>query len=109
MILDRHMPGQCSGIGHDDMTADDAIMCDVRSNHDKVMIADAGMCPSAFRTAMYVDVFPELIVGTDGQKGLFTMKLQILRLHSDHTKREKPVGMADICRTFNNHMRIQLA
>jgi len=102
------MAGQRRPIGHDDMASQDAIVGNVRTHHEKIMIADSRVRAATQCASMNVDVLAKLIVRTDGQKGLFTMEFQILGLNADHAKRKKAIGGSDYCRPFYDDMGIQL-
>ncbi len=109
VILNRHMPGQSCRIGHDDVTANNAVMSDVRGNHHEIVVADTSVPPSAFGAAMDIDVFAKLIVGADRQEGFLAMEFQVLRLNADDAKRKEPIGIAYSGGAFDDDMRIQLA
>ena len=74
MVLDDHVAGQGCRIGHDDVVAEKAVVRDVGCDHQEIVVSDAGVSATAFGAAMDVDVFAKCVVGTDRQKGLFTVR-----------------------------------
>ena len=109
MVLDRHMTGQCRGIGHDDVVAEKAVVRNVRADHQEIVISDAGMSATAFSSAVNIDVFAKCVVGTDRQKGFFAAVLEILRLDTDHAEGKEAVVAADRRRALNDDVRVQHA
>ena len=75
----RDMTGQRRRIRHDDVTAERAVVADVRVRHQKIVIADSRMSAASLRSAMDVHVFAKDVVMADRQERLFAFKLQILR------------------------------
>ena len=86
------------------MIADDAVMSDVRSNHQEIVVADTSVSSSALCAAMDIHVFAKLIVGANRQKGFLAMEFQILRLNSNDTEWEKPIGISNSRRAFDDDM-----
>jgi hypothetical protein len=73
-------------VGQDHLVAHEAIMGDVRSNHEQAARAYGGDAPPAGRAAMYRDVFAKGAIGPDLDAGLFAVVAGVLRLAADGRK-----------------------
>src|SRR5688572_20083708 len=97
VVLDRHVARQRRGIGHDDVVADRAVVRDMRPDHQKVAVSDAGLAAAASGSAVNIDVLAKRVARTDGQKSFLVVKLQILWGNANHTEGKEAVVAVD-CR-----------
>src|SRR5258708_10272152 len=104
-VFDGDVSTESCGVGHDDVAADLAIVCDVSVGHDQVVIADLGEAPALYGAAIDGDELTNLVVVADFQAGRLAGVGQILWRQADRREGEEAVICADLCRPFHAHLR----
>ena len=109
IIFNCDVASQRGRIGQDDVIAQDAVVSDVRRDHQKVMVSDFCMSASASGPAMDADELAKNVVGSDRKKCLFAAEFEILRLKSDSSEWKEMIVLPDGGRPFDNHVRVKSA
>ena len=93
-VIDYDLSGQLGGIGHDDVIAQLAVVCDVAVRHDEVVVTDDGF---AFTegSAVHGNELTDVAVVPDDGPGLFTVELKVLRDATDGCMREDVTVITD--------------
>ena len=93
-VIDYDLSGQLGRIGHDDVIAQLAVVCDVAVRHDEVVVSDDGF---AFTEGSAVDgnELTDVAVVPDDGPGLFTVELKVLRDATDGSMREDVTVITD--------------
>src|SRR6267142_6126808 len=109
MVFNHDMAGQGGSICHDDVVAENTIVRHVYIDHQEIVIADLRMTAAALCAAIDVHIFAKHVMRTDRQECLLALVLEILWRKPDRCEGEEPVVIADGRRSFNNHMRFEVA
>src|SRR5262245_19602450 len=94
-VADFHITAQQSAIGKDDMVPELAVMADVGSRHEKIMVADRG-CRRWGSGAMDLHVLTKNIMVANMQEGLRARVGLVLRRTAQHSTWMDFVVFADI-------------
>src|SRR2546429_6571143 len=87
-VSDDYVTGECGGIGHDHLIANQAIVRDMRLGHEEAIVPGLGDSAAARGAAMNCDQLADAIAPPNFSFSCFTGKLQILRRQTDRHKRE---------------------
>src|SRR5262249_42090053 len=82
-IADRHVARKRCIVGHDDVVADPAIVCDMGAHHEETAVADPRQHAAAGGAGIHRDVLAHGIAPADLQAGSLTLIFQVLRLMAD--------------------------
>jgi hypothetical protein len=96
-LFDGDVSGECGGVGHDDVVADEAVVSDMCVGHDEAMTADLRELAAFDGAAMDGDVFADLVMVADLEASGFTFVGKILRAHADDGEREDAIVAAELC------------
>jgi len=107
MILNNDVTRQCSGVRHDNVITQLAVVADMRISHEEIVIANPGRAAASGSSAVNVYILPEDIVISDCKKSLLTLEFQILWLKTDRRERIKLIAVADPCRSFHDDVRLE--
>ena len=79
MIRDFYVPTERSGIGHNHIIADHAVMADVDTNHEETVRTNRGHRPAHGGATMHRDVLPDYVPRADFKAGRLALVAGMLR------------------------------
>src|SRR4029077_2827400 len=100
------MSGQQTIIRNDDVVSDEAIVTDVRSAHQKILVANfrgAAIGATAMNRAVLAD---NIVVSYLDFRLSFQRKRNILRWHTDDRAVSDEISTADCDLAFDHHVRL---
>jgi hypothetical protein len=90
-----HMAPEKDGVCHDDVVFQMAIMGDVRTCHEEVVVSDDGLAPAACRAGVNGDKFPDDVAVPDDERAVLALEFEVLRVGANDRVGEYAVVSSD--------------
>ena len=96
IVVDNHFAGKLGRVANNTTVANLAVMTDMHVLHQQIAVTNSRLALGG-RTTADGYILADRVVVTNLASGLFTLKLQVLRLGGDGDTREDLVVVAETC------------